>query len=53
MRNIMLKTRLKIIQHMFTNQFLSKYSFVGFKGKNQFSTLQYNSIIYAKNDLIN
>ncbi|KAL5246025.1 hypothetical protein ACI65C_013433 [Semiaphis heraclei] len=44
--NTLPETIRKIMQRLFTDQFLSKYSFVGFKGKNQFSTLQSCSIIY-------
>ncbi|CAI6354311.1 unnamed protein product [Macrosiphum euphorbiae] len=44
--NTLPETIRKIMQRLFTDQFLSKYSFIGFKGKHQFSTLQCCSIIY-------
>jgi len=50
--NTLPETIRKIMQRLFTDQFLSKYSFIGFKGKHQFSTLQCCSIIYGNNFLI-
>lgn len=50
--NTLPETIQKIMQRLFTDQFLSKYSFIGFKGKHQFSTLQSCSIIYGNNYLI-
>lgn len=35
----------KIMQKLFTDNFLTQYSYIGFKGKRQFSTLQICSII--------
>ncbi|CAI6353126.1 unnamed protein product [Macrosiphum euphorbiae] len=36
----------KIMQKLFSDKFLSKYSYIGFKGKHQFSTLQCCSLIF-------
>ncbi|XP_025192773.1 uncharacterized protein LOC112592846 [Melanaphis sacchari] len=36
----------KIMQKLFSDKFLSNYSYIGFKGKHQFSTLQCCSLIF-------
>lgn len=38
----------RIMQKMFADKFLAQYSFIGFKGKEQFSTLQCCAVIFGK-----
>eukprot|EP00102_Acyrthosiphon_pisum_P006710 XP_003240266.1 PREDICTED: uncharacterized protein LOC100573378 [Acyrthosiphon pisum] len=42
----MSETVRKIMQKLFTDNFLANYSYIGFKGKKQFSTLQTCRIIF-------
>ncbi|KAL5245846.1 hypothetical protein ACI65C_013254 [Semiaphis heraclei] len=44
--NSLSETIRKMMQKMFSDTFLMNYSYIGFKGKNQFSTLQSCSIIF-------
>lgn len=44
--NTLAETIRKMMQMMFNDYFLMKYSFIGCKGKNQFSTLQCCSVIF-------
>jgi len=38
----------KIMQKLFTDNFLAHYSFIGFKGKLTFSNLQHCAVIIGK-----
>ncbi|CAI6376583.1 unnamed protein product [Macrosiphum euphorbiae] len=44
--NTLAETMRKIMQVLFSDSFLMNYSFIGFKGKNQFSTLQSCTVIF-------
>ncbi|KAL4098136.1 hypothetical protein QTP88_022798 [Uroleucon formosanum] len=46
MGNDVSETVRRIMQKMFTDKFLAGYSFIGFKGKQQFSTLQSCTVIF-------
>uniref|UniRef100_A0A2S2PTK6 Uncharacterized protein n=1 Tax=Schizaphis graminum TaxID=13262 RepID=A0A2S2PTK6_SCHGA len=44
--NNLSETIRKMMQKLFSDSFLMNYSFIGFKGKNNFSTLQCCSVIF-------
>jgi len=48
MGNDVSETVRRIMQKMFSDKFLAGYSFIGFKGKKQFSTLQSCMVIFGK-----